>query len=78
MNFTINHKQFLTWAFVGAALLTACKKDFLDQKTLSAVDEGAVYRDSAKTLGVINNLYGNIGFSFNARRFNNTGLRCCM
>lgn len=74
MNFTINHKQFLTWAFVGTALLTACKKDFLDQKTLSAVDEGAVYRDSSKTLGVINNLYGNIGFSFNARRFNNTGL----
>ena len=74
MNFTINHKRFLTWAFVGTALLTACKKDFLDQKTLSAVDEGAVYRDSAKTLGVINNLYGSIGFSFNARRFNNTGL----
>lgn len=69
---TINHKLFLIGAL--ALLFTACKKDFLDQKTLSAVDEGAVYRDSAKTLGVINNLYGNIGLSFNARRFNNTGL----
>jgi hypothetical protein len=58
----------------GALLFTACKKDFLDQKTLSAVDEAAVYRDSAKSLGVINNLYSNLGFSFNARRFNNTGL----
>lgn len=53
---------------------TACKKDFLDQKTLSAVDETAVYRDSTRSLGVINSLYSNLGISFNARRFNNTGL----
>jgi hypothetical protein len=74
MNAYIYRKLFLIMPLAGALLFTACKKDFLDQKTLSAVDEAAVYRDSAKTLGVINNLYSNLGFSFNARRFNNTGL----
>lgn len=53
---------------------TACRKDFLDQKTLSAIDEASVFRDSTKTLGMINNLYSNLGISFNPRRFNNTGL----
>ncbi|OQP57745.1 hypothetical protein A3860_08955 [Niastella vici] len=67
-------RSLLALPVAALVLLTACKKDFLDQKTLSAVDEGAVFRDSVKTLGVINNLYSNIGFSFNARRVNNTGL----
>lgn len=60
---------------VAAVLsLTACKKDFLDQKLLSAVDESAVFADSTKSLGVVNNIYSNIGLSFNGRRFSNTGL----
>jgi hypothetical protein len=59
---------------LAACFFTGCKKDFLDQKTLSAVDETAVYADSTKSLGVINNLYSNLGISFNARRFSNTGL----
>ena len=58
----------------AACFMTACKKDFLDQKTLSAVNETAVFRDSTRSLGVINNLYSNLGISFNPRRFNNTGL----
>ncbi|MBE7171300.1 MAG: RagB/SusD family nutrient uptake outer membrane protein [Williamsia sp.] len=57
-----------------ACFVMGCKKDFLDQKTLSAVDETAVFRDSTKSLGMINNIYSNIGISFNARRFSNTGL----
>ncbi|RXK83660.1 RagB/SusD family nutrient uptake outer membrane protein [Filimonas effusa] len=52
----------------------ACKKDFLDQKLLSAVDEKAVFADSTKSLGAVNNIYANIGLSFNARRFGNTGM----
>ena len=59
---------------IAACFITACKKDFLDQKTLSAIDETAVFQDSTRSLGVVNNLYSNLGISFNPRRFNNTGL----
>ena len=57
-----------------ACIISGCKKDFLDQKSLSAVDETAVFKDSTKSLGIINNIYSNLGISFNAKRFNNTGL----
>ncbi|WP_295121261.1 RagB/SusD family nutrient uptake outer membrane protein [uncultured Chitinophaga sp.] len=68
------YRKILFIPVIAAALLTACNKDFLDQKTLSAVDENAVFQDSLKSLGMINNIYSNIGLSFNARRFGNTGL----
>jgi len=58
----------------ATCFITACKKDFLDPKTLSAIDEPAVFQDSTRTLGVINYLYSNLGTSFNPRRFSNTGL----
>jgi len=72
------HKTYWKILFAGLAtttcFITACKKDFLDQKTLSAIDETAVFADSTRSLGIINNLYSNLGISFNPRRFNNTGL----
>jgi len=58
----------------ATCFITACRKDFLDPKTLSAIDEPAVFQDSTRTLGVINYLYSNLGTSFNPRRFSNTGL----
>ncbi|HEY8916612.1 MAG TPA: RagB/SusD family nutrient uptake outer membrane protein [Chitinophaga sp.] len=73
-------KHTIYWRILFATLATAlcfttaCKKDFLDQKTLSAIDETAVFQDSTRSLGVINNLYSSLGISFNPRRFNNTGL----
>lgn len=66
--------RILSLGLIIACLTTACKKDFLDQKTLSAIDETAVFHDSTRSLGIINNLYSNLGISFNPRRFNNTGL----
>ena len=57
-----------------ACIMSGCKKDFLDQKALTAVDETAVFKDSTKSLGMINNIYSNLGISFNAKRFNNTGM----
>jgi hypothetical protein len=57
-----------------SCIISGCKKDFLDQKSLTAVDETAVFKDSTKSLGMINNIYSNLGISFNAKRFNNTGL----
>ena len=72
------HKIYWSILFTGlvtaTCFITACKKDFLDQKTLSAVDETAVFRDSTRSLGIINDLYSALGISFNPRRFNNTGL----
>jgi len=72
------HKTYLRIVyavlFAAACLTMACKKDFLDQKTLSAIDEKAVFADSTISLGIVNNLYSNMGISFNPRRFSNTGL----
>ena len=67
-------RNLFAGAFTVTCFITACKKDFLDQKALSAIDETAVFQDSTRSLGMINNLYSNIGLSFNPRRFNNTGL----
>jgi len=60
--------------FAAACFTSSCKKDFLDQKTLSAINEKAVFADSTISLGMVNNLYSNMGISFNPRRFSNTGL----
>lgn len=68
------YRSILFAVLATVTCFTACKKDFLDQKKLSAIDETAVFQDSTRSLGVINNLYSSLGISFNPRRFNNTGL----
>lgn len=70
----INLKPIMVIIGLTVFFLSSCKKEFLDQKLLSEVDEAKVFQDSTMTLGIINSLYGNIGISFNPRRFNNTGL----
>ncbi len=74
MNYKIYLRTGVLMLILAICILPGCKKDFLDQKTLSIVDELTVFKDSTKTLGMINSLYSNIGMSFNARRFSNTGL----
>ncbi|HEX6426877.1 MAG TPA: hypothetical protein VF008_04290 [Niastella sp.] len=37
-------------------IMSGCKKDFLDQKGLSAVTETGVFADSTKSLGAVNNI----------------------
>lgn len=74
MNYKKYRRLLSALPVVAACFVVGCKKDFLDQKTLSAVDETAVFKDSTKSLGMMNNIYSNIGISFNARRFANTGL----
>lgn len=70
----INWRILCTGLMTATCLITACKKDFLDQKPLSIIAESAVFSDSTRSLGMINNLYSSLGISFNPRRFNNTGL----
>lgn len=69
-----NLKPIMALIGLTVFFLSSCKKEFLDQKLLSEVDEAKVFQDSTMTLGVINSLYSNIGISFNPRRFSNTGL----
>jgi hypothetical protein len=61
-------------SLVMIVALAACKKDFLDQKTLSVINETAVFKDSTLSIGVVTNLYSNLGISYNQRRFSNQGL----
>src|SRR3979490_2670924 len=74
MKHTIYKKRFLLTCLAVTALLAACKKDFLDQKKLSVINEQAVFRDSTLSLGMVTNLYSNLGISYNQRRFSNQGL----
>ena len=74
MNYKLYKKLLCIITLSAACFFAGCRKDFLDQKTLSAIDEAAVFSDSTRTLGIINDIYSNIGLSFNPRRYNNTGL----
>ena len=57
---------------MGIILLTAsCKKDgFLDQTVTSSLNEITTFSDSANSMAFLNNIYTNIGFASDPRRFN--------
>lgn len=62
-------------AFVAyfTLFLSACQSDFLEQKTLVNIYEEDVFTDSLNTLGIVNSMYNDIGFSFSSKRFSNGG-----
>ncbi|MEO6720290.1 MAG: RagB/SusD family nutrient uptake outer membrane protein [Ferruginibacter sp.] len=52
-------------------LVTSCKKDgFLDQTVTSSLNERSTFSDSANSMAFLNNIYSNIGFASDPRRFN--------
>jgi hypothetical protein len=56
--------------FVG--LMTACKKSsFLDQTVTSSLDENSTFSDSSNAMQFLNNIYVDIGFATDPRRFAN-------
>jgi hypothetical protein len=56
-----------------AVLFCSCQKSgFLDDKT-NALDDKAVFSDSVRTLGFLNRIYQDIGYSFALYRFNSAG-----
>jgi hypothetical protein len=62
---------FLTGALM--AMLTACKKtSFLDQTVTTSLDENSTFKDSSNAMQFLNNIYVNIGFATDPRRFSNT------
>jgi hypothetical protein len=55
------------------AMLTACKKtSFLDQTVTTSLDENTTFKDSSNAMQFLNNIYVNIGFATDPRRFSNT------
>ncbi|MEO5889948.1 MAG: RagB/SusD family nutrient uptake outer membrane protein [Ferruginibacter sp.] len=68
--------QYLYFACIMLTILfgTSCKKDgFLDQTVTSSLNETTTFSDSANTMGFLNNIYTNIGFSSDPRRFSGGG-----
>jgi hypothetical protein len=57
-----------------AAVLSACKKTgFLDQTVTSSLDENSTFKDSSNAMQFLNNIYVNIGFATDPRRFTGNG-----
>ena len=55
-----------------AGMLTSCKKSgFLDQTVTTSLDETTTFSDSSNAMQFLNNIYVNIGFATDPRRFNN-------
>jgi len=64
----------LLWILVLAAAIPACKKSgFLDQTVTTSLDETTTFTDSSNAMQFLNNIYSNIGFATDPRRFNGTG-----
>jgi len=62
---------FLLILFVLAAAIPACKKSgFLDQTVTTSLDETSTFKDSSNAMMFLNNIYSNIGFATDPRRFN--------
>src|SRR6478735_5499469 len=56
------------------AVLSSCKKTgFLDQTVTSSLDEGTTFADSSNAMQFLNNIYVNIGFATDPRRFTQLG-----
>lgn len=67
---TQNIRRQYWLCLLAILLLAACKKGgFLDAKTLSVIDEKAVFSDSTYTQQFINSRYINIDFSYEPNRF---------
>src|SRR5689334_14182991 len=61
--------------FSGLAVVFAsCKKaSFLDQTVTSSLDESSTFSDSSNAMQFLNNIYVNIGFASDPRRFTQNG-----
>jgi len=62
------------FAICFVAFTASCKKDFLDQKTLSVVNEKAIFADSTYSLQFVNGRYNNVNYSWEPTRFVTGGL----
>jgi len=62
------------WIFVLVAMIPACQKSgFLDRTVLTNLDETTTFADSSNAMQFLNNIYSNIGFATDPRRFSGNG-----
>ena len=56
------------------SIFTSCKKNsFLDQTVTSSLNEETTFKDSANSMAFLNNIYTNIGYASDPRRFSGSG-----
>ena len=69
-----SHMKHLIVIISFCACFAACTKSegFLENKTTS-LDENLVFSDSLRTIQFLNGVYGDIGFTFNKRRWDTHG-----
>src|ERR1700743_2295232 len=78
MLMNVRRMMVLSWRMMMLVALTvvfaACKKNgFLDQTVTSSLDETSTFTDSSNAMGFLNNIYSNIGFATDPRRFSGNG-----
>ncbi|MGF7230360.1 RagB/SusD family nutrient uptake outer membrane protein [Arachidicoccus sp.] len=70
-------KQYFIWLgslSVILVLFAACNKTgFLDKTATTSLDEASTFSDSANAIAFLNNIYTNIGFASDPRRFSGNG-----
>lgn len=65
----------IIFLFVLAYAMFSCKKGgFLEQTQISDLTQQSVFSDSVKTIAFLSNIYTQIGFSEDSKRFSNGGL----
>lgn len=64
---------FIGLLFLWISICSCSKNKFLEETTTTNLNEQTVFSDSAYSMNFLNNIYSNIGFSFNPTRFNNNG-----
>lgn len=62
-------KPVMGW-FIAACLMGCSKTGFLDQTVITSLDEASTFSDSTNSMGFLNNIYTNMGFSADPKRFN--------
>lgn len=69
-----NNQLLFACMVLFVLLITACSKSgFLDQTVTSSLNEKTTFSDSANSMAFLNNIYVNIGFATDPRRFSGTG-----
>jgi len=68
-------RKFGVLVLLCLSLLTfSCKKSgFLDQTVTTSLDESSTFRDSSNAMQFLANIYSNIGFATDPKRFSQTG-----
>jgi hypothetical protein len=66
-------KHFIAWVVPATVILvifSACQKSgFLDQTSTTSLNEASTFSDSANAMSFLNNIYANIGFASDPKRF---------